>query len=47
MVGAAFDRHDEPEGDAFACHYEAYLTDPSDEPRKTKWDVELAFRIAV
>jgi hypothetical protein len=44
--GVGFDRHDEPEGDAFACRYEAYLTDPSDEPRKTKWDVELAIRIA-
>jgi effector-binding domain-containing protein len=41
-----FDRHDEPEGDAFACRYEAYLTDPSEEPRKTKWAIELAFRIA-
>ncbi len=41
-----FHRHDEPEGDAFACRYEAYLTDPSDEPRKTKWDVELAIKIA-
>jgi len=33
--GLEFDRHDEPEGDAFACRHEAYLTDPSDEPRKT------------
>lgn len=44
--GVEFDRHEEPAGDAFACRYEAYLTDPRDEPRKTKWDVELAFRIA-
>jgi effector-binding domain-containing protein len=44
--GVEFDRHQEPEGDAFACRYEAYLTDPSVEPRKTKWAVELAFRIA-
>jgi effector-binding domain-containing protein len=44
--GVEFDRHDEPEGDAFACRYEAYLTDPRVEPRKTKWDVELATRIA-
>jgi effector-binding domain-containing protein len=43
--GVELDRHDEPEGDAFACRYEAYLTDPSDEPRKTRWDVELAIRI--
>jgi effector-binding domain-containing protein len=44
--GVEFDRHDEPPGDAFACRYEAFLTDPRLEPRKTKWAVELAFRIA-
>ena len=44
--GVEFDRHDEPEGDAFACRYEAYLTDPKEQPRKTKWAIELAFRIA-
>jgi effector-binding domain-containing protein len=44
--GLEFDRHDEPEGDAFACRYEAYLTDPNVEPRKTRWHVELATRIA-
>jgi effector-binding domain-containing protein len=43
--GAEFDRHDEPKGDAFACRYEAYWTDPKVEPRKTRWDVELGFRI--
>lgn len=43
--GIEFDRRDEPEGDAFACRYEANLTDPKEEPRKTRWDVELAFRI--
>ena len=43
--GIEFDRHEAPEGDAFACRYEAYLTDPKEEPRKTRWDVDLAFRI--
>ena len=43
--GIEFDRHEQPEGDAFACRYEANLTDPKEEPRKTRWDVELAFRI--
>lgn len=43
--GIEFDRHEEPEGDAFACRYEAFLTDPKEEPRKTRWNVELAFRI--
>jgi hypothetical protein len=39
----AFDRHDVPEGDMFACRYEAFRTDPRTEPRKTKWEVELNF----
>ncbi|TDU83347.1 effector-binding domain-containing protein [Kribbella voronezhensis] len=40
-----FDRRDTAEGDAFACRYEAFRTDPRTEPRKTKWIVELNFRI--
>lgn len=32
-------------GEAFACRYEAYLTDYRVEPRKTKWQVDLAFRL--
>ena len=42
----AFDRSESPEGDHFACRYEAFLTDPRTEPRKTKWAVELNFRVA-
>ena len=41
-----FDRQDDPAGDRFACRYEAYLTDPFTEPRKTKWAVELNIRVA-
>ena len=44
--GIAFDRRDVAEGDRFACRYEAFRTDPRTEPRKTKWEVELNFRIA-
>jgi len=44
--GIAFDRWDVAEGDHFACRYEAFRTDPRTEPRKTKWEVELNFRIA-
>lgn len=40
-----FDRSDDPNGDRFACRYEAYLTDPRTEPRKTKWEVELNIRV--
>ncbi|WP_433160989.1 hypothetical protein [Kribbella sp. CA-247076] len=41
--GVRFDRYDVPEGDKFACRYEAFRTDPRTEPRKTKWEVELNF----
>jgi effector-binding domain-containing protein len=41
----ALDRRDEPEGDRFACRYEAFLTDPRAEPRKKKWEVELNIRV--
>jgi effector-binding domain-containing protein len=44
--GVSFDRWDDPGGDAFACRYEAYITDPRTEPRKTKWKVELNIRVA-
>jgi len=41
-----FDRRNAPEGDHFTCRYEAYRTDPRQEPRKTKWTVELNIRTA-
>jgi len=44
--GLALDRWEVPEGDRFACRYEAYLTDPGVEPRKKQWKIELAFRLA-
>jgi effector-binding domain-containing protein len=44
--GIAWDRWDDARGDAFRCRYEAYLTDPKVEPRKTKWDVDLAIKVA-
>jgi hypothetical protein len=40
------DRRTLPEGDAFACRYEAFWTDPAVESRKTRWTVELAIRLA-
>lgn len=39
--GVAFERWDAPGGDAFACRYDADITDPRTEPRETKWEVEL------
>jgi effector-binding domain-containing protein len=44
--GVALDSREEPSGDAFGCRYEAYITDPRTEPRKTKWQVELNMRVA-
>ena len=41
----AADREDTPTGEAFGCRYEAYLTDYRTEPRKTKWQVDLAIRL--
>lgn len=44
--GIAADRWNTAAGDAFGCRYEAYLTDARQEPRKTKWQIELAIRLA-
>ena len=44
--GHAWDRWDDPKGDGFRCRYESYLTDPAVEPRKTKWQVEVAIKLA-
>jgi len=40
------DRRTVPEGDAFACRYEAFWTDPAVESHKTRWTVELAILLA-
>jgi effector-binding domain-containing protein len=40
------DRADDPAGDRFGCRYEAYLTDPRTERMKTRWQIELAIRLA-
>lgn len=44
--GIALDRWHDPAGDAFRCRYEAYLTDYRVEPRKTRWEIDLAIKIA-
>jgi effector-binding domain-containing protein len=41
-----WDRWDDPAGDAFRCRYEAYLTDYRVEPKKSRWQVELAVKLA-
>jgi effector-binding domain-containing protein len=44
--GVAWDRWDDAKGDAFRSRYETYLTDPDIEPHKTKWEVEVAIKLA-
>ncbi|MEZ4672532.1 MAG: GyrI-like domain-containing protein [Anaerolineae bacterium] len=39
------DRWDSEKGDNFAARYEQFLTDPKIEPRKTKWQILLAFKL--
>jgi effector-binding domain-containing protein len=43
--GLAFDRWDDPAGDAFASRYESYLTDPAGQPLKSKWEIEVAIKL--
>lgn len=42
----AWDRWNDSRGEAFRSRYETYLTDPEMESRKTKWDIELAIKLA-
>lgn len=43
--GLVLDTRQQSDGEAFACRCETYLTDPRSEPRKTRWVVELAFKV--
>ena len=44
--GLAFDQWDVPKGTAFRARYERYLTDPKIQPLKSKWEVEVAIKLA-
>jgi len=44
--GLAWDRWDDPKGDAFRSRYESFLTNPAEEPRKTRWKIEVAIKLA-
>ena len=44
--GLAFDQHGTDAGDAWAGRFEFYLTDPAEEPDMSRWEVELAFKLA-
>ena len=43
---ASHDRRATPAGEAFACRYEAILSDERQEKRKTRWRVQLNFKLA-
>jgi hypothetical protein len=40
-----FDRWDTPQGDNFRGRYETFLTDPKVEPRKSRWQIEVAIKL--
>ena len=44
--GKDFDRWDTEQGDNFRGRYETYLTDPRIEPRKSRWQIEVAIKLA-
>ena len=44
--GLAFDVTKQADGEHWGCRIESYLTDPSEQPDVTKWQTELAFRLA-
>jgi len=44
--GLTFDVTDSDEGEKWGCRVEFYLTDPAEQPDMTKWQTELAFRLA-
>jgi effector-binding domain-containing protein len=44
--GMEFDRWDTEQGDNFRGRYETFLTDPKVEPRKSKWELEVAIKLA-
>jgi effector-binding domain-containing protein len=44
--GVAWDRWDTEQGDAFGSRFEAYLTDPAEQPDRSKWETEVAIRLA-
>ncbi len=44
--GMDFDRWETEQGDNFRSRYETYLTDPNVEPRKSRWQIEVAIKLA-
>lgn len=41
-----FDSHHTDAGEAWAGRFEFFLTNPDDQPDRSRWDTELAFKLA-
>jgi effector-binding domain-containing protein len=44
--GLTWDAHDDPEGTAWGCRMEVFLTNPMEQPDMSQWDTDLVFRLA-
>jgi effector-binding domain-containing protein len=44
--GLAWDVSQTDEGEKWGCRVESYLTDPAEQPDTSRWQTELAFRLA-
>lgn len=44
--GLRMDMSPSPEGERWGCRLEIYHTDPASQPDMSKWETELAFRVA-
>ena len=44
--GLSWDMSDSADGQRWGCRLEIWLTDPSEQPDMTKWETQLAFRLA-
>lgn len=44
--GLSWDVTQTDQGERWGCRVESYLTDPAEQPDMTKWQAELAFRLA-
>ena len=44
--GLTWDAHDEPDGTAWGCRMEVFLTNPMEQPDMSQWDTDLVFKLA-
>ena len=44
--GLVWDKWETEKGDAFGSRFETFLTNPDEEPDPTKWETEVAIRLA-